>query len=241
MTQIPDGRRRRNQMHDITGQRNNAAGSQDRRAGAGNRFDAGLLFLQRLSGLHVIVGEKNGIIHRRPQLDAADDDISQIHQGVPHQVGNRHIIKDRRFNRDHDDHRNHKGAEAGHNHQEHAQKGPEIHPCIIRRDRFLNILSGRRLAHQIAFLRIILSYDAFQLIGALERRIAFFLCSYVNQHTAEVLRMEFAGQGLGKEFLRDPLGKRIGHGRNAFYIGKPFDLFRHFPFRGRRSVGIYRH
>ena len=187
MSQIPNRCCRRNKMHNVACQSNNRSRSKNRRTGAGNRLNTGLLFRKELPLCNIVVSQQNRIIHSRAQLNTADNDIAHIHHIHTLNIRNRHIQENCHLNRNHDHKRNQNGMEAEHNNHKYAQQRQHINPGIVFCNRNLNILSRRSLPHHIGLFRIIFLHNIPNLIRTLESNIAFSLCSYVYQHPGGIV------------------------------------------------------
>ena len=89
--------------------------------------------------VQIIVGEQDGIIYRRPKLQAAYNDIAHINHLVAQQVGNGHIDKNGDFYRNHNHNGDDSGLEGKQDDKRHTQQGKEIYKIVIRCDDLFNV------------------------------------------------------------------------------------------------------
>ena len=101
MAQISNGRRRRNQIYNISCQGDNAAGCKNRGTGPGHRLNAGLLLRKCCTLRDIIVGKQDRVVYRRTHLDTADNNVAHVDHIHALHIRNCHVDEDGNFNRDH--------------------------------------------------------------------------------------------------------------------------------------------
>ena len=121
------------QLHPADGR--DAEGGREEGEAAGE--DALAAMFQRLLGcglgraegqplFAVAGGHEDGVVHRRAQLDGADDDAGDEGQRVVDEIRDAHIDGDGRLDAGHQQHRNRQAAEGQRDDDQHRRDGPDV-------------------------------------------------------------------------------------------------------------------
>ena len=125
------------------------AGGQDGGGDGGDRADDCVALAHGQPVLQIAVGEQDGVVHRRAQLNRADDQVGDVEDRLIEEVGQRQVDPDGRLDGQHQDHRQRHGLHRQQQHHKHRGDGEEVDLAHVDGDGAHQVLGAHAFTCQL--------------------------------------------------------------------------------------------
>ena len=181
----------------------------DRREGEVHGLNDGVLFGHFVLELHEAAGRDDGVVDVRAHLDGRDDQIAEEEQGAVRDGGDAVVDPDTALDDQDQQHRDPGRFEREQQNDQHDQDRQDRHDDIVARERGLEVLLRRGIAHDVhVAVRIIAARDGADLVKEVVGLIAAHGEVQIDEHAAVVIGLQLLFR---VRDLRIGVLERLGH------------------------------